>query len=70
MKKTNTPLIMWEYVLEYQCEIRSLISIDHIQLDGVTPFVKIHGYTPNITEYIQFEWFQWVWCNDHDDPVK
>ena len=70
MKKSNTPLRLWDYCWEYQCELRSLTATDHIQLDGVTPFSKIHGYTPNIAEYIQFKWFQWVWFNDPDTPEK
>ena len=50
--------------------MRSLTATDHIQLDGVTPFAKIYGYTPNIAEYIQFKWFQWVWFNDPRTPEK
>ena len=59
--KQNTPLRLWDNSYEYECAIRSLTSTDHIRLDGVTPFEKIHGYTPNIAEYLQHECFEWVW---------
>ena len=26
------------------------------------------GYTPNISEFIQHKWFDWVWFNDPRDP--
>ena len=47
-----------------------LTATDHIQLDGSTPFAKVHGYTPNIAEYVQFKWFEWVWYHDPNDPNK
>ena len=68
MKKSNTPLRLWDYCWEYQCELRSLTATDHIQLDSVTPYEKIHGYAPNIAEYVQFKWFEWIWFNDPDNP--
>ena len=70
MRKTNTPLWLWDYCWEYECSIRSLTATDHIQLDGSTPFAKVHGYTPNIAEYVQFKWFEWVWYHDPNDPNK
>ena len=27
------------------------------------------GYTPNISEYIQHSWYDWVWFNDPRDPA-
>ena len=48
--------------------MRSLTATDHIQLDSGTPYEKIHGYAPNIAEYIHFKWFEWVWFNDPNTP--
>ena len=36
----------------------------------MTAFETVLGYTPNISEYIQHKWFDWVWFNDPDDPDK
>lgn len=70
MRKTNTPLRLWDYSWEYECAIRYLTATYHIKLDGVTPFEKIHGYTPNIAEYLQHKWFEWVWYYNPADPNK
>ena len=48
--------------------IRSLTATSHPALDGRTPFELVHGYTPNISEYTLFEWFQWIKYHDSMDP--
>lgn len=30
----------------------------------MTPFEKVKCYTPNITEFINFSWYEWVWYHD------
>ena len=70
MKTTNTPVRLWDYCWEYVSSITSLTAVDHFLLDGVTPFEKVHGYSPDISEYIDFSWFQWVWYYDPHSPVS
>jgi len=70
MRSTNTPVRLWDYAWEYASSIRSLTATTHIQNLGVTAFETVLGYTPNISEYIQHKWFDWVWFNDPDDPDK
>ena len=36
--------------------------------NNATPSKKIHGYTPNTSEYLQHNWFVWVYFNESDDP--
>ena len=57
MKSTNTPVRLWDYCWEYVASIISLTATDHFLLDGVTPFEKVHGYIPDISEYITFSWY-------------
>ena len=68
MRKTNTPVRLWDYCWKYVSGIRSLTATNHPALDGRTPFELVHGYTPNISEYTLFEWFQWVKYHDPADP--
>ena len=67
MRKTNIPVRLWDYCWKYVSSIRSLTATSHPALDGRTPFELVHGYTPNISEYTLFEWFQWV---KYHDPVN
>ena len=70
MKSTNTPIRLWDYCWEYTSAIRSLTAARHIHLDDVTPFEKVHGYTPNISEYLIYSWFDWVWYHNPTSPDR
>jgi len=61
MKMTLTPIRLWDYAWEYVSSIRALTAMRHFYLDDVTPAEKVYGYTPNITEYISFSWYEWIW---------
>ncbi len=70
MTVTNTPVRLWDYCWEYKARIRSRTASNHILLDGVTPFEKVHGYTPNIAEFLSFDWYQWIWYHEPTSPDK
>ena len=59
-----------DYCWEYPSAIRSLTAARHIHLDDVTHFEKVHGYTPNISEYLIHSWFDWVWYHNPTSPNK
>jgi len=61
MKSTLTPIRLWDYGWEYTSSIYCLTESNHILLDGVTPHEKVLGFTPDISEYLAFTWYQWVW---------
>ena len=67
MKLTNTPIRLWDYAWEYVSELRCLTAMKHIYLDGSTPLQKVMGYTPNITEYVLFGWYEWIWYHSVTD---
>ena len=70
MKTTSTPVRLWDYCWVYSADIRSLVATDNMYLDGNTPFSKVHGYTPDISEYLTFKWYDWVWYHEPNDPDK
>ena len=70
MKQTNTPAVTWDYCWEYESAFRSRVAVDNIYLDDVTPYQKVHGYTPNVTEYTTFRWCDWVEYHDPERPDK
>ena len=70
MKRTSTPVRLWDYCWVYAAEIRSLVANGNIYLDGGTPFSKVHGYTPDISEYLTFAWYDWVWYHEPNNPDK
>ena len=70
MRLTNTPLHLWDYCWMYCCELKSLTVTKLTYLDGRTPFEKVFGYTPDISEFMDLSWFEWVWYHDPSDDVK
>ena len=64
MRRTNTPVVLWDYCIEYNSELRTMTVSNSVELSGRTPFERIMGYTPDISELVEFEWYQWVWYND------
>jgi len=61
MKLSGTPIRLWDYAWQYVSEIRSVTAMKHMYLDGVTPLEKVCGYTPDISEFILFSWYEFVW---------
>ena len=66
--KTNTPVRLWDFCWKYLAELRCLTAVNNVYLEGGTPYQKVHGYTPNIAEFLIHKWFDWVWFHDPNDP--
>ncbi len=58
MYKTQAPERLWCYCFEYVSDIRSFTA--RPRLDDRTPYENLTGETPDISEYIEFEFHGWV----------
>jgi hypothetical protein len=65
MQKTNTPQCLWDYCITYVTEIRALTSTDLYILHGRTPNEMLTGNTPDISEYMDYEWYSPLWYYDN-----
>ena len=70
MRRSNTPIVLWDYCIEYNSELRSVTAAKNIELEGRTPFEKVMGYTPDISELVEFNWYDWVWYYDPTKPER
>ena len=70
LRTTRTPVRLWDHCWMYVSDLRSLTATSHPILDGRTPYKKVHGYTPNVAEYLQFKWYDWVRYHDPPNPDK
>ena len=59
MKSKLTPIVLWDYCWTYVCEIHSLTVTNNIYLNGETLFASVMGYTPDISEFLAFGWYDW-----------
>ncbi len=69
-RRTNTPVVSSDYCVEYNTELRTMTASNNINLSGRTPHELVMGYTPNISELVEFDWYQWVWFNDPVSPRR
>ena len=67
MTSTKAPKCLWDYCAVYVCEIRCLTAHSHFALQGRTPYEMVTGRTPDISEYVEFQWYDMLWYYDQED---
>ena len=65
MTKRRVPKRLWDYGIVWTCEIMSLTANSSFALDGRTPIEQITGETPDISEYLDFSFYDWIWYRDN-----
>ena len=74
MVRRNVPSRMWDYALVHSAEIMQFIP--RSRLRGRTGYEEVTGNTPDISEYLDFDFWDLVWYwdsphpNVHDDDRK
>jgi uncharacterized lipoprotein YehR (DUF1307 family) len=61
MERANTPVKLWDFCVNYVSHLRNHISQPLSQLQGRTPYEIVTGNTPDISELLEFEWYQPIW---------
>ncbi len=61
MSRTNIPHKLWDFCCLYATELRNRLARPLPQLHGCTPYEMISGNTPDISEFLEYEWYQPVW---------
>ncbi|MGH3055829.1 MAG: hypothetical protein ACRDL7_12725, partial [Gaiellaceae bacterium] len=67
MSRTRTPKRLWDFCTVYVCETRCLSAHPIYSLHGRTPYECVAGNTPDISEYVEFNWYQPIWYFDSSD---
>ncbi len=65
MTKRRVPTRLWDYGIVWVCEIMSQTANSVFSLDGRAPIEQITGETPDISEYLDFSFYDWVWYKDN-----
>ena len=64
MHTRNVPLRLWCYALEYACELASLQVPGMFRNRGRSGYELVFGNTPDISEYVEFDFYQYCWYWD------
>ena len=59
--RNQVPHCVWDYLLQYECDIINRTVRGN---DERTPYERITGETPDISEYVDFGFYNWVWFWD------
>ena len=65
MTKKRVPKRLWDYGIVWICEVMSLTANSNFALEGRTPLEQLTGETPDISEYLDFSFYDWVWYKDN-----
>ena len=64
MKKLDCPERLWDYCAELKAKIRCHTAHDIPTLNGKVPKTVVTGNTEDISELVEFGWYQWIYYRD------
>jgi hypothetical protein len=70
MTNKESPVRLWCFCFELAADILSLCATMHYSLQGRTPYEITCNYTPDISEYVTFLWYDWVYYWDEHSKDK
>ena len=65
MLKKKAPRRLWDYGLRWVCEIMQRTASWSGSLEGRTPLEMVTGETPDISEYLDFGFYDWCWYHEN-----
>ena len=65
MHKQRVPRRLWDYGIRWVCETMQRTARQSGDLDGRTSIERLTGETPDISEYLDFTFYDWCWYNDN-----
>ena len=63
--RTNCPQALWNYGLPHIAKLIQLTASNAANLKGRTPLEVVTGETPDISQYLDFSWYSWVWFKEN-----
>ena len=66
MRESNVPKRLWDYGIKHAARIGHFIPKQ--RPEGRTPLEAVTGDTPDISEYLDFDFYDLVWYHPHTHP--
>ena len=63
--RTNCPKTLWNFGLPHFAKLMQLTASHAAGLEGRTPLGSLTGETPDISQYLDFGWYDWVWFKEN-----
>ena len=65
MSKKRVPHLLWDYGIWWVCEVMQQTASTSGHLNAHTPLEQLTGETPDISEYLDFSFYDSCWYNDN-----
>ena len=65
MLKKKVPRRLWDYGIKWVCEVIQRTASTSGDLSRRTALEQLTGETPEISEYLDFTFYDWCWYNDN-----
>ena len=65
MVRKTVPHRLWDYGLQWVCDIQNRTSNSARGLEGRCPLERVTGETVDISEYLDFGFYDWVWFREN-----
>jgi hypothetical protein len=65
MVRKAVPHRLWDYGLQWVCDIQNRTSNSARGLEGRCPLERVTGETVDISEYLDFGFYDWVWFREN-----
>ena len=65
MLKKKVPKRLWDYGIKWVCEVMQRMASTSGDLSGQTALEQLTGKRPEISEYLDFTFYDWCWYNDN-----
>ena len=69
MRRTNSPICLWDYCAERRCLIHNVTPKSLFQLNGSNPTTVTFGTRGDISNFCQFDWYEWCYFR-HESNVQ
>ena len=66
MLKKKVPRQLWDYGVKWVCEVMQCTASTSGDLSGRISLEQLTGETTEISEYLDFIFYDWCWYNDND----
>ncbi len=67
MKRRRATKRLWDFAMTYAADICCVTAHPLVALEGCAPYKVVTGNTPDISEWLEFDWYEPIWYYDSFD---
>ena len=65
MIRKQVPTRLWDYGMQWAADVMSMTHTSAGDINGCIPLAKVTGETPDISQYLDFSFYDRIWYKDN-----